>query len=188
MSADIVAKLRRDAQAQRDRAPDGATVWIADSFDQAADEIVRLRNLLERFLHSYSKTDKKRGDFNMTGAPMSDNDKRLEALKLLSALDQELGVDALQWPEDREIDGLKLVCTCSACPEQYDVFDGERQVGYLRLRHGDFRADCPDCGGETVYESEPQGDGTFDDNERVTELTNAVKAIRKWIAANDPAA
>lgn len=48
MSADIVAKLRRDAQAQRDRAPEGATVWIADSFEEAAGEIERLRLAIRR--------------------------------------------------------------------------------------------------------------------------------------------
>ena len=43
---------------------------------------------------------------------------------------------------------LKLVLTCGACPEQYDAFDGERQVGYLRLRHGHFTVTCPDVGGD----------------------------------------
>ena len=34
---------------------------------------------------------------------------------------------------------IKLIQTCGACPEQYDAFIGEEQVGYLRLRHGYFR-------------------------------------------------
>ncbi len=106
---------------------------------------------------------------------------RLKALEALSALDQELGLDRFQWPAAREIDGLKLVCTCAACPEQYDVFDGERQVGYLRLRHGWFRADCPDVGGETVHEAYPRGDGIFDDDEREAHLAEAVAAIRQWM-------
>lgn len=79
------------------------------------------------------------------------------------------------------IDGCRLICTSCACPEQYDVFDestGE-QVGYLRLRHGYFRADVPDCGGETVYESETLGDGIFDEEERMPELTAAIAAIKK---------
>lgn len=118
---------------------------------------------------------------------MTQKDSRLKALEALSALDQEMEKIKSYWPEDVEIDGLKLECTCGACPEQYDVFDGERQVGYLRLRHGHFRADCPDCGGETVYESEPEGDGVFADEERMQELTSAVKAIRKWMAEHDPA-
>ena len=31
---------------------------------------------------------------------------------------------------------IKLVKTCSACPEQYDAFYEDHQVGYLRVRHG----------------------------------------------------
>lgn len=73
--------------------------------------------------------------------------------------------------------GLLLVLTCEACPEQYDVFNGAEQVGYLRLRHGEFRVDFPDCGGETIYEAEPNGDGTFDANERLVYLTKAMRAI-----------
>lgn len=111
---------------------------------------------------------------------MSDKNKRLKALEALSALDQELGIDGA-WPADMTIDGLKLVCTCGACPEQYEVFDGERQVGYLRLRHGHFRADCPDAGGETVYTACPHGDGVFAAEEREKYLTEAVKKIRKWM-------
>lgn len=40
---DIVIQLRQYAKNQRDRAPEGATLWIADAFDRAADEIERLR-------------------------------------------------------------------------------------------------------------------------------------------------
>lgn len=82
--------------------------------------------------------------------------------------------------EDIVIDGYRLVCTCSACPEQYDVFDDKTgdKVGYLRLRHGHFRADAPDCGDETVYESFTGGDGIFDDDERMPELRKAVFAIK----------
>jgi hypothetical protein len=79
------------------------------------------------------------------------------------------------YPE--EINGAKLVRTCMACPEQYEVFYDNQQIGYLRLRHGHFRADYPDCGGETVYRSEPKGDGVFADDERFTELANAVFAL-----------
>lgn len=94
------------------------------------------------------------------------------------------------WPEGEDIiiDGCRLVCTCGACPEQYDVFDEKtnQQIGYLRLRHGVFRADVPycvrtdvpDCGGKTVYRSETKGDGVFDDDERMPELTKAITAIK----------
>ena len=82
-----------------------------------------------------------------------------------------------------DIDGLKLVCTCGACPEQYDVFDATgNKVGYLRLRHGFFRADYPDCLEETVYEAHPRGDGIFEPDEREMYLKAAVAALKKRIA------
>jgi hypothetical protein len=86
-------------------------------------------------------------------------------------------------PSDSDIviAGYRLICTCGACPEQYDVFDdiSKQPVGYLRLRHGHFRADYPACGGETVYESFTGGDGIFDEDERMPELTAAVHALWK---------
>lgn len=79
------------------------------------------------------------------------------------------------------IHGYKLTLTCLACPEQYDVTDPDgNQVGYLRLRHGSFRVDCPDAGGETVYTASPRGDGIFDSDERLMYLTEAIEAIIKW--------
>ena len=73
-----------------------------------------------------------------------------------------------------------LKMTCGACPEQYDVLDSDgKQVGYLRLRHGGFRADYPDCGGDTVYcySFDDAWKGMFDNEEREFFLTEAVKAI-----------
>lgn len=79
----------------------------------------------------------------------------------------------------KEIEGAKLVRTCFACPEQYDVFLDEVQIGYLRLRHGTFRAEYPDCGGEVVYMASPEGDGIFCDDERTHFLTEAVQNLLK---------
>lgn len=103
-------------------------------------------------------------------------DPRLAALEALAAFDEEID---FHWPADQEILGYRLVCTCGACPEQYDVFnkDGDK-VGYLRLRHGHFRADFPDCGGETVYKSDTKGDGSFAEDERLSELTKAITALQ----------
>jgi hypothetical protein len=77
------------------------------------------------------------------------------------------------------------------CPEQYDVFDGEKEVGYLRIRHGCFTADLVVDGQITreVYESEePEGDGGFYDGEREKFLTAGVNAIDAALAkgSNDP--
>ncbi len=73
--------------------------------------------------------------------------------------------------------GLELKMTCGACPEQYDVFKDGKQVAYYRLRHGEFRVDYPECGGETIYEAEPSGDGIFDDNERLVYLSRAMRQV-----------
>lgn len=115
---------------------------------------------------------------------MDEKQKRLKALDELSRLDQELGLDDMEWPSNREVDGFRLVCTSMACPEQYDVFHGERKVGYLRLRHGRFRADCPDAHQETVYSSNTKGDGGFAEEERDIEIGNALKKIREWMERN----
>lgn len=79
------------------------------------------------------------------------------------------------------IDGYSLKMTSIACPEQYDVYDkNEELVGYLRLRHGVFTAECPDVGGEVVYETYTAGDGCFDDDEREPQLVLAIRAIRNY--------
>jgi hypothetical protein len=77
-----------------------------------------------------------------------------------------------------ERNGFKLVWTCSACPEQYDVFQGEKQVGYLRLRHGCFTVDYPTCMEETIFQDYPKGDGMFETDERFNFLTKALRAIQ----------
>lgn len=82
------------------------------------------------------------------------------------------------------VKGFILNKTCSACPEQYDVYKGGTQVGYLRLRHGRFRADVPDCGGATVYSAYPNGDGIFDSDERDHFLGEAIDAISKYLKEN----
>lgn len=83
--------------------------------------------------------------------------------------------------QDFAENGLDLIMTCWACPEQYEVFKGKKQVGYFRLRHGRFRVDFPECGGETIYEAYPNGDGAFDDDERVEYMTEAMNAVLKKI-------
>ncbi len=79
----------------------------------------------------------------------------------------------------REILGCEIVQTCAACPEQYEVFLEDQQIGYLRLRHGTFRADYPDCGGITVYETTTLGDGVFEPLEREPHMLLAVMALLK---------
>lgn len=76
---------------------------------------------------------------------------------------------------------FRLVQTCGACPEQYDVFDGDEQVGYLRLRHGHFTASYPDVMGETVYAASTRGDGIFETDERDEHIKAALEAIQAAI-------
>jgi len=75
-----------------------------------------------------------------------------------------------------KIGKYKLERTCGFCPEQYNVHLDDEKVGYLRLRHGHFRAECK---GETVYEASPNGDGGFDYDERDSYLNAAIEAIDK---------
>jgi hypothetical protein len=85
------------------------------------------------------------------------------------------------WQLGVMIHGYRLQQTCRACPEQYDVFDDlGQQVAYFRLRHGGFRVDVPDCGGETIYTANPKGDGIFEDDERVHYLTEAILAVQEY--------
>jgi len=81
---------------------------------------------------------------------------------------------------------IRLIQTCGACPEQYDAFLGEKQVGYLRLRHGYFRVDYLECGGETIYEAYPEGDGIFDYDERDEYLLAAKEAIVGKLNSENP--
>ena len=86
---------------------------------------------------------------------------------------------------DERYRNITLRLTCSACPEQYDAFIGDRKVGYLRLRWGEFRVDYSDCGGEMIY-CHVFGDplqGTFDsDEQRAHHLELAKTAIRERLA------
>lgn len=74
------------------------------------------------------------------------------------------------------IKGLEFVNTCSACPEQYDVFDKHHNiVGYVRLRWGDLTCKYPDVEGELIYSDSISEDGwigLFDNEEqRLLHLT-----------------
>lgn len=78
------------------------------------------------------------------------------------------------------IGDLTFTQTCGACPEQYDVYRGAEQVGYVRLRFGGLSAECPDACGEQVYYHEFPDDlkGRFeDDDEREKFLAACAAAI-----------
>jgi len=73
--------------------------------------------------------------------------------------------------------GLVLKMTCSAFPEQYEVFKDGNQVAYMRLRHGEFRVNYKDHFGEEIYCLDTEGDGMFDTSERLVCLFRSMKLI-----------
>ena len=105
---------------------------------------------------------------------------------------------------------LNFAVTCWAVPEQYDVYKGTRQVGYVRARGGHFRVSCPDHGGEDVLHQElpHEYQGMLDDEEferignvgaftrpadedwrtpaRLARLQQAADAINAWIKRTPP--
>lgn len=80
---------------------------------------------------------------------------------------------------------IRLEKTCGFCPEQYSAFIGNKEVGYLRLRHGYFRVDYPNCGGELLYDAYTKGDGIFADDERDWYLNKAKEVIMKRIEEDE---
>lgn len=82
------------------------------------------------------------------------------------------------------INGLGFYCTCSACPEQYDVYSGDTLVGYVRLRWGYLYCEVPDVGGKQVYGYEYDNDflGCFDtEEERIFHLNEIANKIKNTL-------
>lgn len=80
----------------------------------------------------------------------------------------------------QNIHNLKLVKTCDAYPEQYDVYYKDIYVvGYLRLRNGNFTVTFPNVFGIKILSEQPKGDGCFDDDEREHYLSMALNSINK---------
>lgn len=84
-------------------------------------------------------------------------------------------------PIDEIAGRIRLEELCGACPESYDAKIDGVQVGYLRLRNGIFRVECPDSGGTEVYQANPIGDGIFDHDERAEYLDKAKRSIAIWL-------
>jgi hypothetical protein len=86
---------------------------------------------------------------------------------------------------DYVFEGLTFHLTCTANPEQYDVYDGEKQVGYVRLRHGELSLEEPLTAGKsaTVWfdATGTYGEGCFHDGTtRLTQLRFLAKKLREW--------
>lgn len=72
--------------------------------------------------------------------------------------------------------------TCMACPEQYEAWYDDEQIGYVRLRWGHLTAEYPDVGGKYVYSADI-GDkawqGCFtDDEERCEHLVKIAEKLK----------
>ena len=80
------------------------------------------------------------------------------------------------------ISGLVFHKTCDLCPEQYDVYKNEEQVGYVRLRHGCLTVECPDALDKLIY-CKTFSDGVrgcfYDNNERISYLKKIAKCIKE---------
>ncbi|MFT4148426.1 MAG: hypothetical protein QM632_06530 [Micrococcaceae bacterium] len=94
------------------------------------------------------------------------------------------------WEDYDELEAYNLTATCScvAAPEQYDVLDeNQKEVGYLRLRHGRFTAQAceegEDYGKHIVYFHDLNDDSAFfykdSDREKYTNL--GLKALREYL-------
>lgn len=82
------------------------------------------------------------------------------------------------------IKGLKFACTCSGCPEQYDVFDSnDNIVGYVRLRWGELTCNYPNVDGELIYEASVGDDwcGSFKSEKQRVHYLNVIanKILKK---------
>lgn len=103
----------------------------------------------------------------------------------------ELG-NLLQAEIDKIADKIRLECTCSACPEQYNMFINDTQVGYIRYRWGYLA--CRPCNDgnidwdKTVFEWEHPNDGMsgiIPEDQRDTLLQQCKNVIAKYIWAGD---
>ncbi len=113
------------------------------------------------------------------------SDKKNKLQEALEKLRELLGEENQEIETVRYLNGFKLIRTCFACPEQYDVYkvneDGsEENVAYLRLRHGMFRAECPFMGKLVYTSNDMRGDGIFYDEERDRFLNEALDKVKEF--------
>ena len=82
-----------------------------------------------------------------------------------------------------DVDGLVFHKTCDAYPEQYDVYRGAKQVGYVRLRMGNLTVEVPDVGGELIYyknyEKDPAKGYFYTQEERIGQLRRIAKILKR---------
>ena len=85
-----------------------------------------------------------------------------------------------------EVNNLNFHQTCSACPEQYDVYDENNSyIGYVRLRWGELRADYIDeyqgIEEEVFFEKLDDFQGNFINEEQRSHYLNEIATVlNEW--------
>jgi hypothetical protein len=111
-------------------------------------------------------------------------DKVLDAaVPFTPEIEEKLEKELLRVGTRINIFGFDFVCTCFACPEQYDIYFNDRYVAYLRKRHGHLAA-YPVIDGEIQWDNafykEESGDpydGVIEN--RVEVFKNITREIKK---------
>ncbi len=86
----------------------------------------------------------------------------------------------------KTINDIVLKQTSAEWPEQYDAFMDGVQVGYLKMKKGEFTVRVPDWGDQIVFRADTQGSSCFDNSERDFFLAKAKTAIlKKWAQENN---
>lgn len=84
------------------------------------------------------------------------------------------------------------ICTCPACPEQYTIFVGDKQVAYVRLRYGELSVN-PYTDDKKIdldtelycHQFEDEWKGDFDDEEeRIKYQKEIEEVILKYISTD----
>lgn len=143
-----------------------------NELESIVDKLLYAVNGLDKLLHDSDQCDGVIKHYSTCTKLLAE-----ELRDAILNIEPEPDVDVIQYCNERN---WRLVQTCGACPEQYDLFDDSKEfenyIGYFRLRHGFFYAEY--CPTETrVYEVHPEGDGLFEYEERNYHLLRAVKAI-----------
>ena len=91
--------------------------------------------------------------------------------------------DELNLCNDIQIREYYFEQTCLACLEQYDVYVGDLQIAYVKLRHGRLRVEHPYVGGKALYTAvldDWEDQGRFaDDEQRMLHLTKIADELDK---------
>lgn len=83
-----------------------------------------------------------------------------------------------------EAAGLTMECTCTAVPEQYALFKGDKPAGHIHVRWSRYTVDYPEAADECLYEGTVDGYGTFSEREREECLSMAISLITQRMSSS----